>query len=152
MDEFSPLVIEGLTLELLAESSRRDSFKPQKRPARWVHEVRDLLRARFAERLSLEAIAASVGVHPAHLARGFRDCHGCTPGEYVRGLRIEFACHRLTYSDAPISQIALAAGFSDQSHFSNAFKRQMSRSPATFRKMFATRIAEATECSDRARQ
>ncbi len=46
-----------------------------------------------------------------HLARTFRRCHGCTVGDYVRRLRMEFACQRLADSEAFLAQIALEAGF-----------------------------------------
>jgi AraC family transcriptional regulator len=150
-DELSPLVIEGLTLELLAESARPYCARPERNLPRWLNAVHDLLRAKFADHLSLQAVAESVGMHPAHVARVFRQFHGCTLGEYIRQLRIEYACVRLTMSDAPLAEIALEAGFSDQSHFSNSFKRQLGTSPAIFRKSHASRKTVASECSDRAR-
>jgi AraC family transcriptional regulator len=89
---------------------------------------------RFNDPLSLEAIAAAVGVHPSHLARVFRQQHQCTVGEYVRRLRLEFACHHLTTSDTPLAEIALAAGFADQSHFTKTFRRHIGTPPAQFRR------------------
>jgi AraC family transcriptional regulator len=148
MDDLSLMVIEGLTLELLAEASRPESIDARQRPPGWLHKVQELMRTRFADGLSLQAIADSVGVHPSHLSRVFRRFYGCTVGEYVRGLRIDFACRCLTTSQAPLAQIALAAGFVDQSHFSNAFRRQMGRSPTQFRRLFAPRKLDARECSD----
>src|SRR5262249_13305250 len=100
---------------------------------------------------TLPAIAGSVGIHPAHLARVFRQFHGCAMADFVRKLRIEYACRRLTTSDAPLAGIALAAGFSDQSHFSNTFKRWMGMTPAAFRMAFAARKSDATRGSDHAR-
>jgi AraC-like DNA-binding protein len=43
----------------------------------------------------------------------------------IRKLRVEFVCRRLTTSNASLVEIALAAAFSDQSHFSNTFKRHL---------------------------
>jgi AraC family transcriptional regulator len=151
MDELSPLAIEGLTLELLAESSRQASRTQDRQPPRWLLRVSDLVQARFHEPLTLGAIAESVGVHPAHLARVFRRFYGCTLGDYVRKLRVEFACHRLTTSDTPLADIALAAGFSDQSHFSNTFKRHTGMPPAVFRKSTCPRNSDARGCSCRTR-
>jgi AraC family transcriptional regulator len=151
MDAASPLAIEGLTLELLAECLRETPIVRAGTPPRWMNSIRDLLQDRFSERLSLEAIADSVGIHPAHLTRIYRRLHGCTLGDQVRKLRIEFACRRLTTTDAPLVEIALAAGFADQSHFSRAFKREMGVSPAAFRKSARPRISASTEGSDRSR-
>jgi len=152
MDDVSPLAIEGLTLELLAACARHESRIPDRRPPRWLLTARALLHEKFAEPLTLGTVAGSVGIHPAHLARVFRQFHGCTLGDYVRTLRIEFACGRLTNSEIPLAEIALAAGFSDQSHFSNTFKRQIGVSPAVFRKSVDLRKSGSTECSHRARK
>ncbi len=150
-DEVSALVIEGLTLELLAECSRQAGRTPERQPPRWLLAATDLLHARFHERLTLAAVAGAVGVHPAHLARVFRRFHGRTLGDHVRELRVEFACRRLASSDAPLAEIALAAGFSDQSHFSNTFKRHTGMPPAAYRRYARPRNFDATGCSHRAR-
>jgi AraC family transcriptional regulator len=74
-----------------------------------------------------------------HLARAFRRHYGCTPGDYVRKLRVESACRRLATSDAPLIEVALSAGFSDQSHFRRAFRRQVRMMPGEFRRNFRSR-------------
>jgi AraC family transcriptional regulator len=150
-DEVSALAVEGLTLELLAEGVRRGSRQAERIPPRWMRQVRELLHEGFRQRLTLEDIAGSVGVHPAHLARVFRHVHHCTVSDYVRNLRIEYACHCLRTSNASLATIALEAGFSDQSHFSKVFKRQTGTSPAVFRQSVPPRKAHAMGCSDRTR-
>jgi AraC family transcriptional regulator len=77
-------------------------------------------------------------VHPVHLAREFRRFEHCTIGEYVRRLRIEQACRRLTHSTDPIAAIAAEAGFADQSHFARTFKRVVGMSPVQFRATLTT--------------
>jgi AraC family transcriptional regulator len=54
-------------------------------------------------------------------------------GDYVRKLRIEYACHELVASARPIVDIALAAGFCDQSHFTRTFKLAVGSSPSQYR-------------------
>jgi AraC family transcriptional regulator len=73
-------------------------------------------------------------VHPVTLARAFRRSFGCTVGEYLRRLRIERATEQLAGGDTPLAEIALAAGFADQSHFSNVFRRRTGMSPSAFRR------------------
>jgi AraC family transcriptional regulator len=132
MDEVSPLVIEGLALELLAELGRFPAPALPSSSPRWLLQTRDLLHARFMDSLSLEEIARIVGVHPDHLAHAFRRQYHCTVGEYVRRLRIDFACLQMTSSDTPLAEIALDAGFADQSHFTKTFKRLMGMTPSEF--------------------
>lgn len=131
-DELSPLAIEGLSLELLASMARARTPAHRGAPA-WLGRVRDLLRARFAEKWSLEGVAAVAGVHPVYLASEFRRRTGTTIGGYVRRLRIEFAQHALVQSDTPLAEIALAAGFSSQSHLTTAFRRTTGITPGAFR-------------------
>lgn len=150
MDAASPLAIEALTLEMAVETSRNGERLGEagsglaRRPAPWLVQATDLLHDRVAETLSLSEVARSVGVHPVHLARTFRRHHRCTLGEYVRRLRVGLACQQLTNSCASLSEIALATGFPDQSHFSRVFKRITGRTPGAFR-------AETRERGPRAR-
>jgi AraC family transcriptional regulator len=67
------------------------------------------------------------------LAQTFHKAYQCTVGEYVRKLRIDYACHELATSTKPIVEIALAAGFCDQSHFTRTFKRSIGAAPSQYR-------------------
>ncbi len=134
-DEVSSLAIEGLILEILAEVSRKQSSekKSPNKTSHWIKEVDDFLQSNFAESLTLEEIAKIADVHSVHLSRVFREKYGCTIGEYIRKLRIEFACRQIK-KDTPMSEIALSAGFADQSHFTRIFKSQLGITPTEFRK------------------
>jgi AraC family transcriptional regulator len=138
LDSAAPLVIEGLLLELVASASRlRDTGTESGRP-HWLEEARDRIHAELPLRPSLSTLAQSVGVHPVTLARAFRQAFGCTVGEYIRNLRIERAAHQLTGTELSLAEIALAAGFSDQSHFSNLFRHHTGLSPSKFRRVVRT--------------
>jgi len=132
-DPLSGLVLQGLVLELLGEASRA-AARTGNAPPRWLGTVRDFLNARFAEALTLEEIAAAGGVHPAHLNRVFRRHHGCTVGDYVRGLRVDYASVQLASSATPLLEIALDSGFSDQSHLTRCFKSLTGTTPAEYRR------------------
>jgi AraC family transcriptional regulator len=133
MDGVSTLVIEGLMLEMIGEASRHNSEASDNHSPRWLQQARDLLHARFTEHLTLAEVAHNVGVHPVHLAQAFHKSYQSTVGDYVRQLRIEYACHELAASETPIVQIALAAGFCDQSHFTRTFKRCVGVAPSQYR-------------------
>jgi AraC family transcriptional regulator len=87
--------------------------------------------------LRVAALAQAVDVHPAHLARTFRERFGLSIGAYARRRRLEWAAARLARSDgsADLSLAALAAeaGFADQSHFTRAFKRWAGLTPDRYR-------------------
>ena len=132
MDHTSGLVVEGLTLELIAAASRQLTAHGN-HPPRWLEQVRDILHEGFADNLTLACIAQQVGVHPVHLASSFRKKYHCTIGDYRQRLRIEFACSELAKSRSSIAQIALDAGFANQAHFSKVFKRLTGTTPAKYR-------------------
>ncbi|HEY2906694.1 MAG TPA: AraC family transcriptional regulator [Vicinamibacterales bacterium] len=134
-DEVSRLAIESITLGVLAEASRRAARAPDRLGVvpPWLIRARLFVDAHFAERLAIATVATLVGVHPVHLARTFRRVYHTTFAGYVRDLRIEFARRELALSGAALSDIAAAAGFCDQSHFSRLFKRYTGMSPAEYR-------------------
>lgn len=132
-DNLSPLILEGAMMQLLGETVRCGIKEERYGAPRWLQQARELLRARFVETLSLSEIAQTVGVHPVHLAQSFHKTYRCTVGDYVRNLRIEFACSELSNTNKPIVEIALAAGFCDQSHFTRTFKRAVGTAPSQYR-------------------
>lgn len=138
-DSASSLAIEGLTLEALAEISRHQNKEFRGTPPLWLSKALEVLHDQFFEPLTIPYIAASVGIHPVHFAREFRKLCHCTPGEYVRQLRIEEACRKLRLSNMSLAAIANATGFADQSHFSRTFKRLMRMTPAEYRREFRSR-------------
>lgn len=129
----SSIIIEGLMMEMIGETMRCRTAQTSYAAPRWLQQAKDLLHVRFAEDLTLADVAQNVGVHPVYLAQTFRKIYQCTVGEYVRQRRIEYACHELTTSARPIVEIALAAGFCDQSHFTRTFKRAIGTAPSQYR-------------------
>jgi AraC family transcriptional regulator len=134
-DSVTPLVIEGLALELMGELSRKDrrARRRVKSPPVWVMQARDLIEARFTEQLTLEGVAAEVGVHPFTLSSVFRRTYRCAVGERVRQLRVEYAAEQLADTNLPIETIARQAGFCSTSHLSIYFKKQSGQTPSAFR-------------------
>jgi AraC family transcriptional regulator len=138
MDQAAPLAIEGLLLELLAAGARRSSVRgPGTQPA-WLGDVLEILHGDTASHWTLSHLAAAVQVHPVTLARAFRRARACSVGEYVRRLRIERAAQELGGTTRSIAEIAMTAGFADQSHFSNVFRRHTGMSPSAFRRSVRT--------------
>jgi AraC family transcriptional regulator len=127
----SDLVIESVLSEIMADlflAYRRESRRPA-----WLLRAVDLIHERFPNRLTLAEIAEQVGVHPVYLAQSFRRFYGCTIGDHLRRLRIDYACKELVRSDTPLIDVAITAGFSDQSHFTRTFKRAIGVLPSEYR-------------------
>lgn len=133
MDAASKLIIEGLTLEVLAETARCSARDVEKATPHWLRRAKDLLHTRFAQNLTLDQIASEVGIHPVHLSSVFRKQYQCTVGEYIRELRVEYARREIAKGETPLAIIALEAGFANQGHFSGTFKRLTGLTPSAYR-------------------
>ncbi|MGH9938682.1 MAG: helix-turn-helix domain-containing protein [Blastocatellia bacterium] len=141
MDNVSALAIESLALEIIVATARRQTLKAasQGPPPLWLKQAEELIRARFAEPLTLNEIAATINRHPVYLARRFRRHYGSTIGDYIRRLRLENARRRLTATDETLVMIALDCGFSGQAHFSTFFKCATGLTPAQYREALRAR-------------
>jgi AraC family transcriptional regulator len=135
-DKFSALVLESISTELLVSAARQFPRRAERRPPAWLKKVKEFLRENFAEPPSLDELAKAVNVHPTHLARVFRQFERCTVGDYVREARINYAREKMLGSNTPLVEIALAAGFADQTHFTRSFKRITGMTPTQFRRVF----------------
>lgn len=134
-DSLSPMIIEGVMLEIAGETARQTFEKKHASPL-WLKQVEILLKERFNENISLKEIAEFVQIHPVHLAQSFRKYRQTTVGNYVREIRLETAKKDLLETKKSLSEIALNNGFSDQSHFSRLFKQKFGVTPSQFRQNF----------------
>jgi AraC family transcriptional regulator len=134
-DSVSPMILEGLALELLAEILRGRESGSVKRIPDWLLRADELIHARFLERLTLTEIAREAGIHPVNLAQEYRRRFKYTVGSKIRQLRIEHASGQIQKTDLPLVDIALASGFSDQSSFTVTFKHLTGMTPSAYRRM-----------------
>lgn len=106
-------------------------------PSRSLRAAVDLLHAQPTSDLPFGELAATVGVDPAYLARAFHRKMGCTMSEYRRRLWVRKAAHLLASTREPIAQVALTAGFADQSHLTRIFKSETGLTPQSYRTLTA---------------
>lgn len=135
-DDLSSESVAGTVLALIAELGDRPGLEARSVPPPWLERVQEQIEDEFRQHHTLKSLARVAGVHHVHLAREFRQRFGCTVGHYIRQRRIEFACHRLRVSEGPLADVAFDAGFADQSHFTNTFRRLVGMSPGAFRTRF----------------
>lgn len=132
-DETAAIAVEGLLLELLATLARDAAPAASSVIQPWLREADEMIRELYASQIALGAVARAVGVAPATLARSYRSAFRITVGERIRQLRVERAVRDLLESDEPLSSVALRAGFYDQSHFTNLFRKRFGVTPAQYR-------------------
>ena len=103
-------------------------------PPLWLVKVREMLDERFLEQVNLTEVALDIGLHPVYLTRIFRSYYGCNITEYLLRRRLNHALQMFSNDTLSLAEIAVRAGFCDQSHFSKQFKRFYGLSPGSYRR------------------
>ena len=102
-------------------------------PPNTVRRVREFIEAHLAENISVQALATVAGLSTHHFSRAFKRSEGVTPHDYLMQRRVRRAQDLLAATDLPLSQIALASGFADQSHCTRRFREQVGITPGSYR-------------------
>jgi AraC family transcriptional regulator len=93
-----------------------------------VNDARSWVADRHA---STAEVARRLDLHPAYVAHAYRYAAGEGIGEAARRRRVERASKMLRRTPMPLAEIAIAAGFCDQSHMSRCFAAVLGRTPLT---------------------
>ena len=100
---------------------------------RAVRRMRDLIRERYAENLTLDEIASHAGLNKFYALRAFKRAVGVPPNTYQRHVRIARA-RELLRAGHDGAQLALDLGFCDQSHFDRWFRRIAHLTPTQYQR------------------
>jgi len=92
-----------------------------------------LIQQRIAEPPTLGELAEASGLSQSQFAQWTERLFHLTPKQLVMKARIDEALHLLAASDKPLSEVALATGFCDQSAFTRHFHRLTGLPPGAFR-------------------
>lgn len=87
----------------------------------------------YPQKLTLQHVAAEVGISPNHFSSLFHKTVGVSFREYLSQIRVEESKRLLLYTEYSLADIAAAMGFPDQSNFSKVFKRITGISPGKYR-------------------
>jgi len=135
-DTLSALAVDALMVGMLVRVSRGGgSERASRRPPLWLSRIRDILNEEFRTPPSLMRLSTEAGVTPTHLCHAFRTHTGTTIGRYVRSARASWAAEQLRSTDQPLSAIATAAGYADQSHFIRECRRLLGACPSAYRRI-----------------
>jgi AraC-like DNA-binding protein len=96
-----------------------------------------LMDAHLDGGIALHAVAAECGLSTSHFARAFRQSVGVTPHAWLMRRRVDAALSLMRDQQRPLSEIALTAGFADQSHFTRVFTKIVGVSPGGWRRNMA---------------
>jgi AraC-like DNA-binding protein len=99
-----------------------------------LRRVREYIDVNLEADVGLDALAKVAGLSRCHFARAFKQSVGATPHNFLMYRRFCKAVEFIADTNLPLAEIALAAGFSDQSHFSRRFRQYLGVSPSAFRR------------------
>lgn len=99
----------------------------------FVRKLRGYIDDNLAEDLSLLDLGAVVALSPRHLSRGFKSAMGVSVHQYILQRRIERAKVLLRLS--PVTEVALATGFTSPSHFCTAFRNATGVTPSHYKEL-----------------
>ncbi len=124
----------ALAVGLLKNYGPKVPPRPAGMPKGRLTRVLNYIRENIARDLSLAELAAVANVSPSHFKVLFRNAVGVPVHQYVINARVERALDLLVHGDASLADIALQAGFANQSHLSRHMRRLHGVSPATIRR------------------
>jgi AraC family transcriptional regulator len=113
----------------LPSHSRRGGLAPWQ-----VRCATELMIERLSEDMSLSEPAAACGLSPNYFARAFKQSVGTPPHRWLLLQRVLRAKSWLRDADRSLTEIAIACGFADQSHFTRVFTNIVGISPGAWRK------------------
>ena len=136
-----PLAVEETVIELLDRVLRctcgsrppSNQLEIGRSQRHTVHEIETLLSQRVEERLTLRGIARGVGFSAYHVCRLFRRVTGIKLHQYRLRLRVREALTDVVESRRSLTEIALDAGFSSHSHFTDMFHHEFNATPSSIR-------------------
>lgn len=100
-----------------------------------IRQLCEYMDTHYTENISLNELSALSGISKYHLLRLFTRQKGITPYRYLETIRINHAKRLLEQGLMPI-EVAAQTGFSDQSHFTNFFKKLIGLTPKQYRRIF----------------
>jgi len=100
-----------------------------------VFDAEQIIELNFHDpELTVEKIAAMVGLHRVSLTRAFRKSLGVTVTDRIRARRIKKAADLLLTTELPVAEIARVCGVNSPAYFSKVFRRETGLFPAVYRK------------------
>ncbi len=112
-----------------------------------LKRVKAFIEANLEKPLTVAELASVARLGPSYFQRAFRKSMGISVHAYLVQRRINRAQALMCSSDLPLSEIALATGFSDQAHFTMRFHRNVGVTPAAWRRERSDRRAPARRTS-----
>lgn len=103
-----------------------------------VAKVKSFIVERISTSIALDELAQTVRLSTSYFSTAFKVSFGLSPHSYIVKQRVELAKRKMHMTEAPLSEIALDCGLSDQAHLSRVFRRATGTTPSAWRRYAAT--------------
>lgn len=103
---------------------------------------------RISHSISLPELASVAKLSTSYFSAAFKATFGMPPHAYIVHQRVAFAKHLMTSSEAPLCEIALDCGLSDQAHLSRVFRKVTGMTPSAWRRYSARPLVAAASLGD----
>ena len=124
-----------LRIELERRSQETETAASLGGLAPWqVKRVTDYIDEHLSDYIPVKELGLVARRSTSHFCRAFKRTMGETPYNFITRRRLAAAERMMLTDDAPLSEIAISCGFSDQSHFCNKFREATGKSPAVWRR------------------
>lgn len=128
-------LVAALLRELLVRMARRNREAQTDRPrSTMIERAVDEIERRFAEPLTVAALAAQYNVEVCWFSRLFRRQMGVSPQQYLMTVRLAKARELLGRTECPVGEVARLVGYDNPLYFSRLFSRVCGCSPREYRK------------------
>lgn len=119
-------------LSFLLRHSRRETRRRYQPGLSHVRRACAFIANNFSSAITVEDVAAHVGVCRSRLYRAFQEHMEISPAQYLTRFRMEQACLLLTKSDLSIKAVAYSVGYEDPLYFSRRFREVMGSPPSEY--------------------
>ncbi len=143
-DPYSALEAQSLLLQLLIliwrlrRQEKPDNIQPLGQPDAALQKAARYIQNCHRETVTLLSAARIANMSPAYFSKKFKEATGFGFKEYLTHVRIQDSENLLLSTNLPVTEIAIACGFSDGNYFGDAFKKIKGISPNQFRKQRKT--------------
>lgn len=132
----SAVAMTGALYSLLSVFMHYSERGEQQKDVRmmYIEKAETYIETNYSYPITVEDVAAYVGISRSHLFRSFQTYMRKSPKEYLSEYRIKQACRLLKETDLSVSAIAYSVGFENNLYFSKAFRKNKGISPSEYRR------------------
>ena len=127
------LFLDSLTHPIRETEPLQNSRKKNKTSQFYIDEAMKYVEINYQKGITVEEIAAHCGLNRSYFGKIFKEKYGKSPQEFLLQFRMNKACELLSRTKLSIGEVSNAVGYTNQLHFSRAFKSTYGLSPRQWR-------------------